>query len=415
MRSLMIIKVSPIREADTACGNYTRYDLFASALRSISSEVEIAWFGGQETIEAFGPMAPHEAKLSRAWGLPVRLSPIVTREPRRKTMWTHYGAGALSMRGQPEYWPSTGPSQAAAVAEALNRQPDLVLVARLMSMGAVMRSGVRPQRLFFDLDDIEHKKLTRIVRAPPLGPGKLLYAAHVPPLLLAERRALRMADATFVCSEEDRRHLQRIGMGRGVTVVPNGLPVPAHPAPPCPEPTILFLGTYGYEANCDAAHRLVTRIFPIIRQQVPAARLIVAGTLPQRIPSFRSAPDGVEFTGFVEDLDALYARSRVIACPVTTGSGTRIKLLEGASYGRPMVSTQLGAEGLSFQDGRDLLLRDDDAGFATACAELLRDDAACARLGAAARAQMRADYADEGIIGRIARIMSGKLRQSLAA
>ncbi len=415
MRSLMVIKVSPIREAGAACGNYTRYDLLASALRSISSEIEIAWFGGRDTIEAFGPMAPHEAELSRIWGVPVRLSPIIEREPRPKTLWTHYGAGALSAWGQPEYYHSTGPSQAAAVAELLARRPDLVLVSRLMAMGAVMQSGIRPPRLFFDLDDIEHKKLTRIMRAPPLAPGKLLYAAHVPSLLLAERRALRMADATFVCSEEDRRHLQRLGMGRGVTVVPNGLPVPAHPALPCPEPTILFLGAYGYDANCDAAHRLVTRIFPIIRQQVPAARLIVAGALPQRIPSFGSAGDGVEFTGFVPDLDALYARSRVIACPVITGSGTRIKLLEGAAYGRPMVSTRLGAEGLSFQDGRDLLLHDDDAGFAAACAGLLRDDAACARLGAAARVRMRADYADEGIIGRIAGIMSGDKQPSLAA
>ena len=415
MRSLMIVKVSPIREAATACGNYTRYDLFVSALRSISSEIEIAWFQMQDKIEAFGPMAPHEAELSRTWGVPIRLSPIAAREPRRKTLWTHYGAGALSVWNQQEYYHSSGPNQTAAVAEILRRQPDLVLVSRLMSMGAVMRSGIRPARLFFDLDDIEHKKLARIMCEPPLGPGKLLYATHVPPLLLAERRALRMAEATFVCSEEDRRHLQRIGMGYRVAVVPNGLPIPANPAPPCPEPTILFLGTYGYDANCDAAHRLITRIFPIIRQQVPAARLIVAGTLPQRIPSFGSAPDRVEFPGFVEDLDALYARSRVIACPVTTGSGTRIKLLEGAAYGRPMVSTQLGAEGLSFQDGRDLLLHDDDVGFAAACTRLLQDDAACARLGAAARAQMRLDYADEGIVERIVGIMSGNRRQSLAA
>ena len=415
MRSLMIVKVSPIREADTACGNYRRYDMLVEALRSVSSEIEVAWFALQKTIDAFGPMAPHEAALSREWGVPVRLSPIAEREQRPKTMWTYYGAGALSAWGQMEFYHSTGPSQAAAVAELLGRRPDLVLVSRLMSMGAVIRSGVRPARLVFDLDDIEHKKLIRIMREPPLEKGKVLYTAHLPPLLLAERRALRMADATFVCSEADRRHLQRIGMGRGVTVVPNGLPIPAAPAAPCPAPTVLFLGTYLYEANAAAAERLVTRIFPLIRQQVPAARLIVAGVRPDLVPSFRAPPEGVEFPGFVQDLDALYARSRMIACPVTMGSGTRIKLLEGAAYGRPMVSTRLGAEGLSFQDGRDILLRDDDAGFAAACAGLLRDDAECARLGAAARAQMRADYAAEGIIERIAGIMSGGKQGSLAA
>lgn len=415
MRSLMILKIPPIQGPDDASGNYRRYDLFVSALRAVSREIEIAWFARQPVLDTYGPLAPHEAELSHTWGMPVRLSPIIERTPRRKTLWTHYGAGALSAWEQAEFHHSTGPSQVAAIAECLNRQPDLVFVSRLMSMGAVMRSRVRPARLFFDLDDIEHKKLARIMRAMPPAPGKLLYASHVPPLLLAERRALKMADATFVCSEKDRLHLRRLGMGRGVTVVPNGLPVPASPAPPCPDPTILFLGTFGYDANCTAADRLVTRIFPIVRQQVPAARLIVAGTLPNRIPSYGSAPDGVEFTGFVEDLDALYARSRVVACPITSGSGTRIKLLEGAAYGRPMVSTRMGAEGLSFQDGRDILLREDDASFAAAIAGLLRDDAACAQLGAAARATMRADYAAEGIVERIAGIMSEGGPRTLAA
>ena len=268
-----------------------------------------------------------------------------------------------------------------------------------------MRTGAKPTRLFFDLDDIEHRKLIRTTKVPPHGPGKLLYAAHVPPLLLAERRAARMADATFVCSEEDRRYLQSIGMNRGVTVVPNGLPVPANPAPPCPDPTILFLGNYGYEPNRRAADRLVSCIFPLIRQQVPAARLIIAGGFPERIASFRSAPPGVEFAGFVQDLGKLYAESRVIACPITVGTGTRLKLVEAASYGRPMVSTRLGAEGLEFENGREIILCDDDGEFATACANLLHDDAVCARLGMAARARMKASYAAKGIIEQIASIM----------
>ncbi len=302
----------------------------------------------------------------------------------------------------------------ARVAESLAKRPDLVFVSRLLAMGPLMRSGIKPARLFFDLDDIEHRKLIRDTREAPRGPGKLVSPAHVLQLMLAERSAARIADATFVCSEEDRQYLGRIGMSRGVAVVPNGLPVPPNPAPPCPNPTILFLGTYSFGPNCAAAHRLVTRIFPLIRQQVPEARLIVAGGFPERIASFRSAPPGVTFTGFVPDLDKLYADSRVVAGPITVGTGTRLKLIEAASYGRPMVSTRLGAEGLAFEDGREIMLCDDDEGFAAACVTLLRDDAACARLGAAARARMKASYAAESIVDQIAGIMGrgGQLRQT---
>jgi len=406
MRSLIIAKFSPIPPPDGIHGAIRRQSLFLSAIRSLNQEIEFIWFMQRDLIEALGPMARHEMALSGEWGLPVRLSPIVERQERPKSFWTVYGTGALSAWKQADSYAQTGPEQVAKVAERLADSPDLVFVSRLPAMGALMRTGVKPTRLFFDLDDIEHRKLIRIIKEPPHGPGKLLYATHILPLLLAEIRAAKIADATFVCSKNDQLYLQRIGFGRGVLVVPNGLPVPEYPATPCPAPTILFLGGYGYEPNCIAAHRLITRIFPLIRQEVREARLIVAGSPPERIASFRSAPPGVEFTGFVPDLGALYAKSRVVACPITVGGGTRLKLVEAASYGRPMVSTRIGAEGLSFEDGREIVLRDDDAGFAAACVNLLHDDAACAQLGLAARAKMEASYAAEAIVDHIVDIMT---------
>lgn len=406
MKSLVISKVSPLPLPDATYGTRRRLELFLSAMCSLSDEIEVAYFARDEEIAAVGPLAPHEAVLSASWGLPVRLSPVPTRR-RAKTAWTYYGAGALSAWEQPDFYEAAGPEQAAEVAQCLARDPDLVLVSRMFAMGSLARSGVRPSRLFFDLDDIEHKARLRATLDPPMRPGKLLYAMHIPSMLLAERRAANMAEVTFVCSEPDQRYLQRLGIGRKVEVVPNGLPIPPEPAPPALNPTVLYLGTYGYTPNCEAADRLVMRIWPLIRERMPEARLLIAGKGPERIASFKSAPPGVTFTGFVEDLDQLYAESRVIACPITVGGGTRIKLVEAASYGRPMVSTRVGAEGLDFEADREILLRDDDAGFAEACVGLLRDQAACARLGEAARAKMKARYGAAEISARIAQIMQG--------
>lgn len=316
----------------------------------------------------------------------------------------------FSVWGQDEYHDFSGPDQVARVAESLARGPDLVLAAGLLATAAFVRTNVRPARLFFDLDNIEHMILWRTITAPPFWPGKLLYATHLPALFRAERRAAKLADATFVCSEPDRRYLRRLGMGRKIEVVPNGLPVPATPAPPAPQPTVLYLGTYGYKPNRDAADRLVQQIWPLIRDRVPGARLLIAGKGSEQLASFRSAPPDVTFTGYVEDLDALYAMSRVVACPIMVGAGTRLKLVEAASYGRPMVSTRVGAEGLDFEADRELLLRDDDAGFAEACAMLLRDDVACVRLGSAARAKMMALYGAGEIGSRITRMMGSGAR-----
>ncbi len=404
MKSLVITKVSPISSPDTIYGGGKRLDLFLSAIRSFSETIEVAYFARQDEIEALGPLAHHEAALTAAWGLPVCLNPVPTRR-RAKTAWNHYGAGALSVWQQDEYFDYTGPEQSARVAESLARRPDIVLASNLLAMSAFFRAKSPVSRLFLDLENIEHKTRLRAALAPPFWPGKALYTTHVPSIFVAERRAVRMAEVTFVCSELDRRYLRRLGIGRNIEVVPNGLPIPAEPAPPAPDPTLLYLGTYGYQPNCDAADRLIRQIWPLVRAQLPEARLLIAGKGPERIASFRSAPPGVTFTGFVDDLDQLYAASRVVACPITVGGGTRLKLVEAASYGRPMVSTQIGAEGLEFEDGREILLRDDDSSFAEACILLLRDQATCTRLGEAARVKMKARYGAEDAVARIAQLM----------
>jgi glycosyltransferase involved in cell wall biosynthesis len=73
--------------------------------------------------------------------------------------------------------------------------------------------------------------------------------------------------------------------------------------------------------------------------------------------------------------------------------------LEAAAYGKPMVSTTIGAEGLAFRDGHEILIRDDDAGFAEACLALFDDDALAARLGCAARGVVAETY-DIDVIAR---------------
>jgi len=176
----------------------------------------------------------------------------------------------------------------------------------------------------------------------------------------------------------------------------------------------MFIGSHWYKPNGDGAERLLTRIWPLVRARVPGAQLIIAGKSPESIPSYSNPPAGVEFTGFLPDLDALYARSRVVVCPITMGGGTRVKLVEAGGYGKPIVSTRIGAEGLDLEDGVDVLLRDDDRSFADACIRLLSDDTLCARLGAAARAKAVAQYDAAKVERRIANILLSTPTQDVA-
>ena len=87
----------------------------------------------------------------------------------------------------------------------------------------------------------------------------------------------------------------------------------------------------------------------------------------------------------VQDLDELYSSIRVVCCPLFSGGGTRIKIIEAAFYGRPVVSTSVGAEGLAFVDRNDIWLANSEADFAKACAALLEDNDLACEIGSRAR------------------------------
>jgi glycosyltransferase involved in cell wall biosynthesis len=285
----------------------------------------------------------------------------------------------------------------AAVQRCLERRPDFILAYRIGSMAPLLSMSCSLPPILFDVDDVEHVKASRLA-ARRTGRDRLALRASIPILRWSERLAMLKSRCTFLSSEVDRQLFRRSRVFKRLAVVPNAVTVHALDELP-EEPVLLFLGTYVYGPNVDAAEFLVREIWPRVLERVPKARLLIAGAQPERIPSFRLRPQGVEFLGFVDDLAVLYRRTRVVCCPILTGAGTRIKILEAAGRGRPVVSTTIGTEGLDFADGREILVRDDAASFASACTELLRDGTLCERLRTAARQLVAERYERSRIAG----------------
>jgi glycosyltransferase involved in cell wall biosynthesis len=283
-----------------------------------------------------------------------------------------------------------------ALRQCLELGPDMIFAFRLGSMAPLLRLGRPLPPIFFDLDDAEHVKAMRLARAGHgLAHRARAYGA-VPILWWSERRAMALARGTFVASMRDRDRFRFFPGHPRRIVVPNAVMVPP---PQCltPDPTVLYLGNYVYGPNVEAAEYLLREIWPRVRAVAPAARLFIAGSEPDRIPSHASPPPGVEFTGFVDDLSGLYRRTRVVCCPIRVAGGTRLKILEAAAYGKPIVSTTVGAEGIDFRDGREILLRDDPGSFAIACATLMGDTSLAEEIGAAAR-RVVGDTYERGIV-----------------
>ena len=128
---------------------------------------------------------------------------------------------------------------------------------------------------------------------------------------------------------------------------------------------MLFLGSFRHLPNQEALHWFVQHVLPQIRAEEPRARLIVIGSDP---PPRHSLPEAeaIELIGFVEDVREPLARYALFVCPILSGSGVRVKLLEAFAAGIPVVSTRLGAEGLADADGEICALADDPDGLRAA-------------------------------------------------
>jgi len=90
----------------------------------------------------------------------------------------------------------------------------------------------------------------------------------------------------------------------------------------------------------------------------------------------------------------------IVCCSILSGGGTRLKILEAAAYGKAIVSTTVGAEGLELRDGIEIVIRVAPA-LARACVELLGDPARCEALGVAAREVVARRYDRQHIVTRI--------------
>jgi glycosyltransferase involved in cell wall biosynthesis len=259
------------------------------------------------------------------------------------------------------------------------------------------------------MDDVEHRLAIRSALGRHSWFSKSISLLKVLAILPAERKAARISERLFVCSDHDRRNLRQLGFDRVVTI-PNATSFPSSCPPFFAGQTVLFLGFLPYRPNSEAAERLVSVIWPLVLHKCPCAQLIIAGKSPESVPSYKLEFTNVEFTGLVGNLDMLYRRTRLVCCPLTNGGGTRVKLIEAAAYGKAMVSTTVGAEGLSFADETEILIRDDDKGIAEACVRLLEDDGLCARLGKAARRKAESMYDGptirDGIVSELRAVFS---------
>jgi glycosyltransferase involved in cell wall biosynthesis len=144
-----------------------------------------------------------------------------------------------------------------------------------------------------------------------------------------------------------------------------------------------------YGPTIEAVRYFVEDILPLIRERLPEVQFHIVGAKPTEQVT-RLASPGVMVHGQVPDMRPYYRKASVVVVPLLRGGGTRLKILEAAASGKPVVSTSLGAEGLDLTPGQDLLVADSASEFADSVIRLVENRERRQQLGRSARQASRA-------------------------
>jgi glycosyltransferase involved in cell wall biosynthesis len=242
------------------------------------------------------------------------------------------------------------------------------------------------------------------------GVGRALHLADYLAWRRFEPRVLRRADRIVVFTERDGRTIAPLAPRVPVVCIPLGLRLPeAALSPEGSEPMVLFVGSFRHPPNVEAAVRLARAIYPPLRARYPAARLTIVG---EEAPAalFALAGDGVDVTGRVPDVRPYLNRAAVVAVPLRTGGGMRVKVLEALGYGKAVVASRLAVEGLAVEDGREVALAEDDQQFTAAIGQLLADPEGRRRLAKNARSWASRHLGPEAPVSQYEELYAGLLQ-----
>ena len=173
-----------------------------------------------------------------------------------------------------------------------------------------------------------------------------------------ESHMYMFADYFLACSTNDVTALLHLNKNRikGL-LVPNGTTQKKVIEKDFSEPTLIFCGSLDYAPNKNGLLWFYEMIWPKLKMAVKGITLTVIGRNghDNAYAPLKIDPQ-INFVGEVLDVTPYYHKNNIAIVPLLEGSGTRLKILEAMSFGLPVVSTSIGAEGINYTLNKNIII-----------------------------------------------------------
>lgn len=228
-----------------------------------------------------------------------------------------------------------------------------------------LRRANRQIKVVFDMVDASFVRLSREYKIT----GKQEHLDEACQLEALELALAQASDQVWCASPSDKKAVAKIVSEERIAVIPTIHALKDRGKSWSERDGLLFIGHLSHRPNSDAIHYFMREIYPRIQKRCPSLVFNIIGSNPSaQIKAYHS--EHVRVMGYVPDIDPLFHSARVFVAPLRFGAGVNGKIGEALSYGLPVVTTPIGAEGLGLVHGRDAMIADNPLEFAEHVLEL---------------------------------------------
>lgn len=241
-------------------------------------------------------------------------------------------------------------------------------------------------------DSVDLHFLREIRRARIESNSKLFNVAKG--LKRKELYLASQSDVTFAISEEEKRTLLKENPSLNVEVVSNIHEIFMPKRSFGERKDILFVGAFKHLPNIDSVKYFIKEVFPHIKKKLKNIKFYVVGSyIPQEIKSLNS--ENVVIVGHVEDLSPYFETARVFSSYLRYGAGVKGKIGQSMSYGLPVVTTSIGAEGMNLKDSEEVMIADEPVQFAEKLIEVYTNESLWHKLSKKSLSHIKENYSKE--------------------
>ncbi len=246
--------------------------------------------------------------------------------------------------------------------------------------------------------NVEHKIWERI-SSNTKNPLKRTYIN-----LLAKRlknfeiETFNSVDGIAAMTNVDVKHFKKLGYKKEITAIPTGYIINTQgELEKCVEENSVFhIASMDWLPNVEGVNWFLNNVWKKVSNCSPSAKLYLAGReMPDEY--YQLTDNNIITVGAVESAKEFYLSKKIMIVPVLSGSGMRIKIIEGMALGKVIISTTIGAEGINCTNGENILIADTPDDFADAICKCLSDSAYCDLIGKNAQNLIASEYSNDEI------------------